>query len=112
MAVFKRVNDQYTAQIDAYCAATAKLYVGDVVSYDVSTKEAVKLANLGAVKTAFNNGLLVGIIAQSDAVTEKTGPVTKTYTIDTLVDMTNHATNKATKIIVVYVVKDINNIQF
>lgn len=111
MAVFKRVNDQYTAQINAY-STTAKLYVGDVVSYDVATKEAVKLNDLNAVKTAFDSGLLVGIIAQSDAVTEKTGPVTKTYTIDTLVDMTNNASSGSEKIIVVYVVKDINNIQF
>ena len=111
MAVFKRVNDQYTAQIKAY-STTAKLYVGDVVSYDVSTKEAVKLNDLNAVKTAFDGGLLVGIIAQSDAVTEKTGPVTKTYTTDTLVDMTNNASSGSEKTIVVYVVKDINNIQF
>ena len=111
MAVFKRVNDQYTAQINA-CSLTAELHVGDVVSYNPDSKEAVKLADLGDVKQAFDEGALVGIIAQSDAVTEKTGPVTKTYTVSTLVDMTNHASAEATKIIVVYVVKDINNIQF
>ena len=112
MAKFKRVNDQYTTQINAYCTATAQLYVGDVISFNSNTGEAVKLTDLASCVTAVGSGLQVYIIAQGDAVTEKTGTDYKTYTVSTLVDMTGHQTDGQEKIIVAYLVKDLTNIQF
>lgn len=112
MAVFKRVNDQYTITVDAYEALGGKLKVGDVVTYDVQSKEITKIDNETELKQAANNGLTILILAQSDAVTEKTGTGYKEYKTSRDVNFAGHTTGETTKKITGYVVKDITNVQF
>ena len=112
MAEFKRVNDQYTVHFEAYETAGNDLHVGDVLSYNPNTKEAAKLDGMDDVVTAASNGLEIFIIAQGDAVTEKTGTPYKTYTVSTIVDMSGHTSSGSEKTITGYLVKDITNIEF
>ena len=113
MAVFKRVNDQYTVQIKAFASdPLTELHVGDVISTDLTSHEVFKIEELGGIQAAMDGGNLVGIIAQGDAVTEKTGPAHKTYTTSDIVDMKNYTDEEHTKTIVIYVVKDVSNVQF
>lgn len=112
MARFKRVNDQYAIQIDAYETLGNDLHVGDVLSYNPNTKEAVKLTTLAGAITAESNGLQIIVISQGDQVTNKEGTAYKTYTVSSLVDMSNAKEAAKSKIIVGYVVKDLTNLQF
>lgn len=112
MAVFKRVNDQYTITVDAYKALGDKLKVGDVVAYDVQSKEITIIENEAALKDAADTGMTILILAQSDAVTEKTGTGYKEYKTSRDVDFEGHTTGATTKKITGYVVKDITNVQF
>ena len=113
MAKFKRVNDQYTIGVEAYEALGDILYPGDVVSYNPATKEMVKLAELGDVKGAFDDGLTVLLLAQSDAVTNKTGTDdVKNYRVSREISFENNTSAEATKLVVGYVVKDLTNIEF
>lgn len=112
MAVFKRVNDQYTITVDAYEANGDEFVVGDVVAYDVQTKEITKIEDEEELQEAAEGGLTILILAQSDAVTYKTGTGYKEYKTSRIIDFADHITAAATKKITGYVVKDITNVQF
>lgn len=112
MAEFKRVNDQYTVSFEAYYTTGGKLSVGTVVAYNPNTKAITLVDGLDDAVTAKGNGNEIFIIAQSDAVTEKTGTPYKTYTISDEVDFTNHTSSGNEKTITGYLVKDITNIVF
>lgn len=113
MAKFKRVNDQYTVGVEAYEATGSILYPGDVVSYNPASKEVVKLANLGDVNGALDEGFEVLLLAQSDAVTEKTGTDNiKNYSLGREISFEKHTSAEAAKLVVGYVVKDSTNIEF
>lgn len=108
MAKFKRVADQYTEQVDAKLSSgTATWNVGDLFSYVHSTKVAAKITKASEVEAALGAGKRVYLIAQSDAVTEKTGTANiKTYKLAQTVAMGTTA-----KIVVAYPVTDVTNIE-
>lgn len=112
MAVFKRVNDQYTITVDAYEALGDEFEVGNVVAYNVQSKEITKIEDEAALKEAAEDGMTILILAQSDAVTYKTGTGYKEYKTSRIIDFADHTTGEATKKITGYVVKDITNVQF
>lgn len=113
MAKFKRVNDQYTVGVEAYKADGVALQTGDVVSYNPSSKEMSKLAGLANVKQAMDDGLTVLLLAQSDAVTNKTGTDDiKNYRLSKEISFTGYTSDANTKLVVGYVVKDLTNIEF
>lgn len=106
MATFKHVDEQYTVQIDAKAASALTLHVGDLISYIPSTQVAAKITKVSEVQTALGNGYKVYLVAQADAITDKTGTAYKTYTFaDTVV------LNASTpRIVVCYEVEDYTNI--
>lgn len=113
MAKFKRVNDQYTVGVEAYKTDGVALTTGDVVSYNPSSKEMSKLADLAGVKQAMDDGLTVLLLAQSDAVTNKTGTDDiKNYRVSREISFEKNTSAEAAKLVVGYVVKDLTNIEF
>ena len=74
MATFKKFDNQQVYQLDA-SGAGFELEVGDVISYNESTKTATQVTSLVGAKNAIDNGLELYLVAQSDAVTYKHGKV-------------------------------------
>lgn len=81
MATFKKFDNQQVYQLDA-SGAVFELAVGDVISYDESSKTATKVTSLEGAKTAIDGGLELYLVAQSDAVTYKHGKGYKSYRFD------------------------------
>lgn len=107
MAKFKRVADFEARQIEAI-SATSSYNVGDVVSYVPSTKTIAKLSNVSDITAAFADGKEVYLLAQSDAVTEKTGTAYKSYAIGKAITVDS----SVAKVVVGYAVEDSTNIEF
>lgn len=110
MAEFKRVDDQqvYTLEVFDADAASDTYSVGSVISRDSSTKEIAPVANAAAAKQAITAGLQLYVIAQSDAVTNKTGTGYKHYDLDKDVEVSTKSSEPS--LLAAYRVENIDNI--
>lgn len=112
MAKFNRVDYQQVYSFDAYDAdAVSSTYkVGSVISRNKSTGEIAPIASAADAITALGNGLELYIIAQSDAVTYKTGTPYKSYALDDSVVVSTVSTSPS--VIAGYRVDNIDNIEW
>lgn len=106
MFTFKKYDNQKTAQVSAKLASgSADWTVGDLFSLVPDTGVAAKVSTLAEAKAAIVAGSQLYVVAQGDAVTDKTGTPYKSYKIDRTVKMSN-----TPKIVVAYIVEDIHNL--
>lgn len=112
MAVFKRVDDQQVYTLNVYDAdAVEGTYkVGDVIGKNADTDEISKISSFADAKLAKDDGLEIYLIAQSDAVTYKTGTPYKTYDVEREVVVSTQQNDKS--LLAAYRVDNIDNIQF
>ena len=110
MATFKRVNEQETRQISCYLAAEATIKVGDVLDFNPATGLVSKCSNQADLVACEATGNQVYIVAQSDAVTHKTGTGYKEYKLSDAVTISTDSSAKS--VVVGYLVKDITNVEF
>lgn len=110
MAEFKRVDDQQVYTLEVYDAdAIAGTYsVGSVISRNPQTKEIALVENAAAAKAAIDDGQLLYLIAQSDAVTYKTGTGYKYYDLEKDVEVST--SSDAPSLLAAYRVDNIDNI--
>lgn len=111
MAKFKRVADfearTIPAKMSAATVGTVSFKPGDLVSYVPSTHVIAAVSTTADIVTALDAGNQVYMLAQSDAVTEKSGTEYKSYKINRNIAMTS-----AEKLIVGYAVEDATNVEF
>jgi diphthamide biosynthesis methyltransferase len=115
MATFKRFDNQKAVQFECGQASgnssALTLNVGDLVSYVPATNIVAKITKASEVSTALGAGYKVYLIAQGDAVTNKSGTEYKTYKIGKTVTIPAYsAGNAKTALLVGYDVTDVNNI--
>ena len=79
--VFKKFDEQQVYQVPAKHASGLELFVGDVISQNPATHEVAKVSKKSEAITALAAQKELYLIAQSDAVTEKTGTEYKNYNI-------------------------------
>ena len=110
MAEFKKIDNQQVYTLEVYDAdANRETYsVGSVFSRNVSTKEIAPVAAAAAAKQAIDDGLQLYIVAQSDAVTNKTGTEYKNYNISKFVEVSTDS--GAPSLLAAYRVDSIDNI--
>lgn len=110
MAEFKRVDDQqvYTLEVYDDDAVKGTHKVGSVISRDTSTKEIAPVADAAEAKVAIGNGLQLYLIAQSDAVTNKTGTDYKYYDLDKDVEVSTKSGEPS--LLAAYRIDNIDNI--
>lgn len=110
MAEFKRVDDQqvYTLEVYDADAVLGTYSVGSVVSRNPETKEIAPVANAAAAKAAIDDGQLLYLIAQSTAVTEKTGTGYKHYDTDKQVTVSTN--QDAPSLLAAYRIDNVDNI--
>jgi hypothetical protein len=77
--VFKKYDEQQTYQVPV--SGSIDLKVGDLFAYDIEAKTVTKVTNKDAAVTAIAAGQELYLVAQSDAITHKTGVEYKTYKI-------------------------------
>lgn len=106
--VFKKYDEQQTYQVECKNATGGELNlkVGDVISVDIVSKEIAKIENKTAAEAALADQNELYLIAQSDAITEKTGVEYKSYKIsdDVVFDQDE------TKIVVAYRITMVDNV--
>lgn len=105
MATFRKFDNQQVYQL--HTPTVIELEVGDVISYNNSTEEVVKVETLAAAKLAKDGGLGLYLVAQSDAITYKNGTGYKTAKLvgsDTVNATGDH-------IIVAYGIETLSNIE-
>lgn len=85
--VFKKFDEQQVYQVPAKSVAGAELEVGNVISHNPATHEVVEITKKSDAIAALANQKELYLIAQSDAVTEKTGTDYKCYNISRLVNL-------------------------
>ena len=107
MATFKKFDNQQTYQLDA-SGAGFELSVGDVISYNRSTKTATQVTSLAEAYTALADNKELFLVAQSDAVTYKHGKGYKSYRFDESLEGVS-SDNGA--IIVAYRIETLENIE-
>ena len=105
--VFKKYDEQQTYQVPAKNAAGINLAVGDVFSQNPSTHEIEKVTTKAAAITALENQKELYLVAQSDAITFKTGTEYKTYKISETVT----AGANVETIIVAYRITMVDNVE-
>lgn len=105
--VFKKYDEQQTYQVPAKNAAGIELVVGDVFSQNPATHEIEKIESVADAIAAMGDQKELYMVAQSDAVTFKTGTAYKTYKIDETVE----ADANEETIIVAYRVTMVDNIE-
>lgn len=110
MAEFKRVDDQqvYTLEVYDADAVLGTHSVGSVISRNASTKEIAPVADAAAAKQAIDDGLQLYLIAQSDAVTNKTGTGYKYYDLDKDVEVSTDSGEPS--LLAAYRIDNIDNI--
>lgn len=109
--VFKKFDEQQVYQVSCTNPALEgelTLKVGDVFSVTPVTHEISKVVNKAAAVEAIADQNALYLVAQSDAVTEKTGTAYKSYAMD------DSVTIKAeeTKIVAAYRITDIENVEW
>ncbi len=110
MAEFKRVDDQQVNTIAVFdLDADGETYsVGSLIAYDITSKEISLVDDLSKAKLALDDGRLLYIIAQSNAVTEKTGTEYKHYDVSKFVTVSNDSANPS--LLAAYRVDSIENV--
>ena len=105
--VFKKFDEQQVYQVPATNETGLELFVGDVISQNPATHEVEKVSKKSDAITALADQKELYLVAQSDAVTEKTGTEYKNYSISRLVNL------KAgeEKIIAAYRITMIDNVE-
>lgn len=104
--VFKKYDEQQVYQVSAKNAAGIDLAVGDVFSQNPSTHEIEKVVNKADAITALADQKELYLVAQSDAITYKTGTAYKTYAIGETVE----ADSNVETIIAAYRITMIDNV--
>lgn len=107
MATFKKFDNQQVYQLDA-SGAGFELEVGDVISYNESTKTATQVTSLADAYEALADNKELYLVAQSDAVTYKHGKGYKSYRFDESLEGVS-SNNGA--IIVAYRIETLSNIE-
>ena len=113
MASFKRIDRQQVYSLEVYDGRETKtepFAVGDVISRNPNSKAILKVADESAAVTAKSNGLELYIIAQSDAVTNKSGTAYKTYRLNRELAVSD--SSSALSLIAAYRVDNIDNVNF
>lgn len=110
MATFKRVDDQQVYSFTAYSEEELELFVGDVIDRNSSTSEINKIESAEDAMAAIVDGHELYLLAQSTAVTEKTGTPYKTYALDKKVVVSTDATDQS--ILAGYRIDNIDNINW
>ena len=105
--VFKKFDEQQVYQVPCTNVAGLELQVGDVFSHNPATHEVEKIDTKANAITAQANQKELYLVAQSDAVTEKTGTAYKTYAIDRIVNLEAGVE----KIVAAYRITMIDNIE-
>ena len=80
--VFKKYDEQQVYQVPAKNEAGIELVVGDMFSQNPATHEIEKIESKAEAITALSDQKELYIVAQSDAITFKTGIAYKTYKIE------------------------------
>lgn len=105
MARFKKFDNQQVFQL--VTESSGVFEVEDMISYDADAQTVTLVDSYEKAKTAMGNGLELYIIAQSDAITYKTGTGYKSAKLGdekVTLDGTEH-------IIVAYRVENLSNIE-
>ena len=110
MATFKRVDDQQVYSFEAHIADAADLYPGDVVDRNSATGEINKVDSAADAMAALVEGHELYLLAQSDAVTYKTGTAYKTYKLDRVINVSTDSANPS--IIAGYRIDNLDNINW
>jgi hypothetical protein len=110
MATFKRVDDQQVYSFTAYAGEELELFVGDVIDRNSSNGEINKVESAADAMAAKVEGHELYLLAQSTAVTEKTGTPHKTYALDKKVVVSTDATDPS--ILAGYRIDNIDNINW
>lgn len=84
MATFRKFDNQQVYQI--HTTSETELKVGDVVSYNPANRELTKVTSKSDAIEKFADQKELFIVAQSDAVTFKTGRGYKNYKLDETVN--------------------------
>ena len=104
--VFKKFEGQAVSQIEVHPTDSHELEVGAMISVDTA-KEVAEITRVAQVNEALAAGKKLYILAQSDAVTAKSGTAYKSYDISRIITL-----NADTDAVVVgYPVTDIANIE-
>lgn len=85
--VFKKFDEQQVYQVPCVNAEGLELEVGDVISHNPATKAVEQVSTKADAITALADQKELYLIAQGDAVTEKTGTEYKSYNIGRLVNL-------------------------
>lgn len=107
MATFKKFDNQHVYQL--VTESVVELEVGDVISYNVSSKEVVKIDSMANAVAALADNKELYLVAQSDAITYKNGTQYKTARLvgaDTV-----NSTGAGEHIIVAYRVETLSNVE-
>ena len=84
MATFRKFDNQQVYQL--HTSSVTEFKVGDVVSYNPSSRELTKVASKANAIELFADQKELFIVAQSDAVTFKTGTEYKSKKLDETVN--------------------------
>lgn len=85
--VFKKFDEQQVYQVPCVNALGLELEVGDVISHNPATKAVEQVSTKANAIAALGDQKELYLIAQSDAVTEKTGTAYKSYDISRIVNL-------------------------
>lgn len=105
--VFKKFDEQQVYQVPCINTTGLELEVGDVFSHNPSTKEVEQITTKSNAIAALADQKELYLVAQSDAVTEKTGTEHKNYNISRLVTL-EAATEK---VVAAYRITMIDNVE-
>ena len=114
MAEFKRIDNQQVYSLEVYdadavnVAGNTTYKVGVVFSRNQETKEIAVVATATAAQEAIADGKTLYLMAQSSAVTEKTGTGYKNYNISK--DVTVSTSSDTPTVVAAYRVDNIDNI--
>lgn len=106
MARFKKFDNQQVFQL--VTSTVAEFEVEDMISYDADAQTVTLVDSYEKAKTAMGNGLELYIIAQSDAITYKTGTGYKSAKLG---DETVNLDGAEHNIVVAYRVENLSNIE-
>lgn len=105
--VFKKFDEQQVYQVPATHAAGLELEVGAVFSHNPATKEVEEVTAKADAIAALADQKELYLVAQGDAVTEKTGTEYKSYNVSRLVTLAAGVE----KVIAAYRIDMIDNVE-
>lgn len=110
MATFKRVDGQQVYSFLGYNADADEFFVGDVIDRNSATGEINKVPAAADAMAARVEGHELYLLAQSDAVTYKTGTEYKTYKTNKKLVISSDPANQS--VIAGYRIDNIDNINW